>query len=55
MIAMGEKEHYEKPELEVIELQPHEVLALGCKTVSGQNLNGQPACGSGAGCSTIGS
>jgi hypothetical protein len=55
MTAMGEKEPYEKPELEVIELQPHEVLAVGCKTVASQAFGSQPACGSGAGCNTLGS
>ena len=50
-----QKERYEKPELEIIELQPNEVLAVGCKTVAGSNVTGPPSCGSGAGCNTVGS
>jgi hypothetical protein len=52
---MGEKQPYEKPELEIIELQPNEVLAVGCKTAVGSNVTGPPDCGSGAGCVQVGS
>lgn len=52
---MGEKERYEKSELEIIELQPNEVLAVGCKTIAGANVTGPPSCGSGAGCVQVGS
>jgi len=55
MTTMGEKQHYEKPELETIELQPNEVLAVGCKNVAGFNVNNNPACGTGAGCVQDGS
>jgi len=55
MMTMGEKERYEKPELEVIELQPNEVLAVGCKTVAGGNVTGPPSCGEGSGCNQVGS
>jgi hypothetical protein len=52
---VGEKKRYEKPELEVIELQPNEVLAVGCKTAAGANVTGPPSCGQGAGCNQVGS
>lgn len=53
--GMKPKEHYEKPELVVIELKAEEVLAVGCK-VPGINRNvGYPACGFAQGCNRRGS
>jgi len=51
-----QKEVYEKPQLRVIELAADEVLAVGCKS-PGLNyaVGGNPACGVGAGCVSIGS
>ena len=51
-----EKEPYEKPRLRVIELAADEVLAVGCKA-PGLNfaVGGQPSCGVGAGCVSLGS
>jgi hypothetical protein len=55
IVNVNEKERYEKPELEVIELQPNEVLAVGCKTTAGANVLGPPNCGSGSSCVEVGS
>ena len=51
---MKEKERYEKPVLEIIELKADEVLAVGCKNLSSSNV-GYSACGTGQGCVTLGS
>jgi hypothetical protein len=49
------KERYEKPELEIIELLPNEVLAVGCKTAAGANVRLPTTCGAGSGCVQVGS
>lgn len=50
------KKVYEKPLLRVIELTADEVLAVGCKS-PGLNyaVGGNPSCGVGAGCVSLGS
>ncbi len=49
------KRKYEKPKLRIIELVAEEVLAVGCKTVSGGGLLPISIPCSGVGCNQIGS
>ena len=46
---------YHKPELHVVELEAGEVLGEGCKTSSGPNNVGYPACGINQSCVLSGS
>lgn len=46
---------YEKPELRVIEMREEEVMAVGCKTLTGAAASGNPGCGILAGCNAQGS
>lgn len=55
LAAVEQREPYERPAIEVIELKGEEVLAVGCKTSSTLAVGGNPACGAGAGCVQVGS
>jgi hypothetical protein len=50
----GGKREYDKPQVKVIELATDEVLAVGCKTITGVAA-GSPSCGLTVSCNVLGS
>jgi hypothetical protein len=51
----GGKREYDKPQVKVIELATDEVLAVGCKTITGVAAGFNPSCGLAVSCNVLGS